>query len=568
MNEEDFLLAATMAPPPLPAPASKTSASAGQTNDPVATAMFNAIRQSKDLTITRRDFETAIEHTGILLDDPRIRETVKALRRRADLEPITLSEFADSLHPSTTSLLHRALRGDLIIPDFQRFRDKLTTIFDFVRDYDGGNVATYIPQLARVDPDLYAIAVCTVDGQRMSLGDVEERYCVQSTCKPINYAIAMDTLGQAQVQRHVGREPSGRSFNELTLNNASLPHNPMINAGAIMCSALIKPGLPLADRFDYVMSVWRSLAGNDPAGFDNSVYLSEKDTADRNFALAYFMRENKAFPPDTDLIATLDFYFQCCSITVDVKQMATVAATFANGGICPMTDKRVFSPSTTKNCLSLMYSCGMYDFSGEYAFSVGLPAKSGVSGAMFIVVPGVCGIALYSPRLDSLGNTVRGVEFSKRLVETFPFHTYANVVADHRLVDPRRSEVMNEVEPAFLMCAAGARGDVSEMRRLIAKGTDVNSADYDGRTGLHLAASEGHTDAVRFLIDQGARIDPKDRWGNTPLDDAVRGGHATVEKLLRLVGEELQQIIGTAAEPGAEPNAEPKRKPARVARDT
>lgn len=563
MDDNDFMLAmsaAYTAPP-------YAEMQSTDDEDPIASAMFNAIRHGADKTITRRDFETAIERTGILLNDPRIRETVKALRKRADLEPITLAEFVDILHPSTTSLLHRALRGDLIIPDFDRFRGKLTNIFDYVRDYTGGEVASYIPQLARINPDLYALAVCTVDGQRMSLGDDQERYCVQSTCKPINYAIAMDTLGQAQVQRHVGREPSGRSFNELTLNNASLPHNPMINAGAIMCSALIKPGLPLADRFDYVMSVWRSLAGNESAGFDNSVYLSEKETADRNFALAYFMRENRAFPPDTDLIATLDFYFQCCSITVDVKQMAVVAATFANGGICPMTNKSVFSPSTTKNCLSLMYSCGMYDFSGEYAFTVGLPAKSGVSGSLFIVVPGVCGIAIYSPRLDPLGNTVRGVEFSKRLVETFPFHTYANVVADHRLVDPRRSEVMNNIEPAFMMCAAAARGDLSEMRRLIAKGIDVNSADYDGRTGLHLAASEGHAEAVRFLIDQGARIDPKDRWGNTPLDDSVRGGHEVVEKLLRLVGEDLEQIIGTVAEPGAEATARQKRKQTRVARD-
>lgn len=361
------------------------------------------------------------------------------------------------------------------------------------------------------------------------------------------------------VHRHVGREPSGRSFNELTLNDARLPHNPMINSGAIMCASLIKPNAPLAERFDYVMSVWKALAGNDHVGFDNSVYLSEKDTADRNFALAYFMRENKAFPPDTDLIATLDFYFQCCSITVTARQMAVIAATFANGGICPLTNNRVFSPGTTKNCLSLMYSCGMYDFSGEYAFTVGLPAKSGVSGSLFIVVPGVCGIAIYSPRLDKLGNSVRGVEFSKRLVEAFPFHTYANVVADHQLVDPRRSETASAVEPAFLMCAAASRGDVSEIRRLIAKGLDVNAADYDGRTALHLAASEGRLEAVRFLIDQGAAISPRDRWGNTPLDDAIRGGHEPLRELLRMVGEELPALLKSASEASGAAAAEAPR---------
>lgn len=534
-------------------------ATSGDALENAAGSIFHSMRGDSDRSITRRGFETAIERAGILLNDPRIRETVQALKSRTDLEPISLTEFREILHPANVSLLHRALRGDLIIPDFDRFAHILSQIFEFVRDYRGGDVASYIPQLARVDPELYAMAVCTVDGQRFSVGDDEERYCVQSTCKPINYAIALDQLGAAQVHRHVGREPSGRSFNELTLNGQDLPHNPMINAGAIMCSSLVKPGLPLADRFDYVMSIWRALSGGEKAGFDNSVYLSEKDTADRNFALAYFMREARAFPPGTDLLATLDFYFQCCAITVHAKQMAVVAATFANGGICPLTDKRVFSPATTKNCLSLMYSCGMYDFSGEYAFTVGLPAKSGVSGSLFIVVPGVCGIAIYSPRLDKLGNSVRGVEFSRRLVETFAFHTYANVVAEQRLIDPRRNEMAHSVEPAYLMCAAAARGDVSEIRRLIAKGIDVNCADYDGRTALHLAACENKVETVRFLIAQGVALAPVDRWGNTPLDDALRAGHGAVAALLdttrdapdaRLTGDDAPCRLAT---PAAEP---------------
>jgi glutaminase len=235
---------------------------------------------------------------------------------------------------------HRALTGDLIVPDFTDFRSRISNIFEYCREIDGGEVATYIPQLARVDPEMYGLGVCTIDGQQFSLGDDEDTYCVQSTCKPISYAIALDAVGRLTVHSHVGREPSGRSFNELTLNDRGLPHNPMINAGAIMCASLIKPHLPQADRFDYVMQVWKSLAGGRAPGFDNSVFLSEKETADRNFALAYFMRENGAFPPDTDIIKTLDFYFQCCSITVDVRQMSIIAATLANGGICPITNRR------------------------------------------------------------------------------------------------------------------------------------------------------------------------------------------------------------------------------------
>jgi len=181
------------------------------------------------------------------------------------------------------------------------------------------------------------------------------------------------------------------------------------------------PDLSAADRFDTVLQTWGKLAGQASVGFDNAVFLSERDTADRNFAIAYFMRENGAFPDGTDLKATLDLYFQCCSITVDAPGMATIAATFANGGVCPLSNERVFTADPTKNCLSLMASCGLYDFSGEFAFTVGLPAKSGVSGALFITIAGVCGIAIWSPRLDARGNSVRGVEFARRLAKAFAF---------------------------------------------------------------------------------------------------------------------------------------------------
>jgi len=129
------------------------------------------------------------------------------------------------------------------------------------------------------------------------------------------------------------------------------------------------------------MHVWSELAGSR-VKFDNAVYLSERATADRNFALAYFMRENNAFPENTSLQDILEFYFQCCSIQTTTRQMSIVAATLASGGVNPYTGKRVFKQSTVKHCLSLMYSCGMYDFSGEFAFVVGLPAKSGVSGCL------------------------------------------------------------------------------------------------------------------------------------------------------------------------------------------
>lgn len=479
-------------------------------------------------TGTRMAIEATLAESGLALSDPRLTSLNQFLSKRGFNDPIAFEDIAPAISGVSTTLLGRALRGELVIPDFSAFSQRLGEIFESVRSNRDGNVASYIPQLARVDPDAFAMAVCTVDGQQFALGDTDQYYCVQSTCKPINYAIAHDRLGGDAVHRHVGREPSGRSFNEITLNSRGLPHNPMINAGAIACASLIAPELSPADRFDSIIKTWRGLCGGGGVGFDNAVFLSERDTADRNFALAYFMRENGAFPASTDLHATLDLYFQCCSITVNAPQMGLIAATLANGGVCPTTNERIFNSDSVKNCLSLMASCGMYDFSGEYSFTVGLPAKSGVSGALFITIPGLCGIAIWSPRLDALGNSVRGVEFSRRLTEEFAFHSFSDLVADSRKNNPRRSSTESSVDEAMHLCAASSKGDINELRRLVARNVDINLADYDGRTALHLAASDGRADAVHFLLERGANAHVVDRWGNRPLDDAERGGHAEI----------------------------------------
>jgi glutaminase len=503
--------------------------------DMAAQAMYASFAEGPDGMVTRAGVEAVLAENGLRLDDPRLASLSRFLDRRPLQEPINFEDIAHAIVGVNTTLLTRALRGELIIPDFNPFTRRLANIFELVQSSRSGTVASYIPQLARVNSDAFAMAVCTIDGQQFWMGDVAEPYCVQSTCKPINYAIAHDRLGADVVHRHVGREPSGRSFNEITLNSKGLPHNPMINAGAIVCASLIAPEFSPADRFDSIITTWRALAGGRPVGFDNAIFLSERDTADRNFALAYFMRENGAFPPSTDLRATLDLYFQCCSIAITAPQMAIVAATLANGGVCPLTNERIFKSETVKNCLSLMASCGMYDFSGEFAFTVGLPAKSGVSGALFITIPGVCGIALWSPRLDGLGNSVRGVEFSKRLVNEFAFHGFTDLVADSRKVNPRRSSTEIFVDEAMHLCAASAKGDINELRRLVARNVDINRSDYDGRTALHLAASDGRVDAVRFLLERGANTDVLDRWGNRPLDDAERGRHVDIIDALQSV---------------------------------
>ena len=196
----------------------------------------------------------------------------------------------------------------------------------------------------------------------------------------------------------------------------------------------------------------------------------------------------------------------------------------------------MFTPGAVQSCLSLMSSCGMYDFSGEFAFSIGLPAKSGVSGAVMLVVPGLMGIAVWSPRLDEHGNSVRGIEFCRQLATAYNVHVFDSVVTGRGQAgkrDPRRKKNQAEIEAVVALTWAASQGDLDEVRALLATGVEPGTADYDGRTPLHLAAAEGQLEVARYLLAAGADPRPADRWGGTPLSDAEAGGHIQIAALLR-----------------------------------
>jgi glutaminase len=513
--------------------------------------LFDSFGKDAGGRVSRREVASRFRQAGITPDDPRTRESWKALQDAGGEDRgLDFERFTALCRPSSR-LIARAVRSDFVIPDFAAFTADITEIFDSLAAHEEGAVAAYIPQLKRVDPGKFAISVCTVDGQQFSIGDADAAFCVQSVCKPINYCLTLQEHGSEVVHRHVGREPSGLGFNELSVNADGLPHNPMINSGAIMSCSLIQPGLDMADRFDFVADTWRRLSAGGYVGFNNAVYLSERQTADRNFALGYFMREHGAFPPGTDLIETLEFYFQCCSIEINSKGLGVVAASLANGGMVPLTGDRVFSADSVKKALSLMSSCGMYDYSGEFAFTIGLPAKSGVSGALMLVVPQAMGICVWSPRLDTLGNSVRGIEFCRQLVDRYNFHVY-DALADGGhggKRDPRRKRNQSTIEGPVRLLWSASQGDLEDVRAALIAGVDANACDYDGRTALHLAASEGRLDVVRYLLERGARPGALDRWGGTPLADAQRGGHAQAEALLRAAGESAAppEALGTTA---------------------
>ncbi|KAJ3393774.1 hypothetical protein HDU92_007519 [Lobulomyces angularis] len=460
-----------------------------------------------------------------------------------------LDDFIQILGKSGHSfLLERIFLGKLTIPDFQNFCEKVKEIYESVKSAiseSEGETAAYIPQLSKVNKDLFGISICTLDGQRFDLGDAHENFCIQSCIKPLIYGLALEEHGEEIVHNHVGREPSGVAFNSLSMNKKNLPHNPMINAGAIMSCSLIKNSDPLHERFDYLMNKLKELSGNISWGFNNSVYLSEKITADSNFCLAYLMRKNQVFPKNTRLEETLDFYFQCCSIETNCNKQSIAAATIANGGVCPLTGRQIFNSLTCRSILSLMSSCGMYDYSGEWTFKIGIPAKSGVSGVIFSCIPGLGSITVYAPPLDEIGNSVRGIEFFKQFVNAFTVHNFDNVHTDVAIsrVNPLANNKMDERYNKINALYAAAEGDITTLRLLLLKGVPATASDYDQRTLLHLAASEGHYAIVKYLLKyHDVDVNATDRWGGTALSDAKKKNHLNTVNLLTIESEKKKNL--------------------------
>jgi glutaminase len=299
--------------------------------------------------------------------------------------------------------------------------DALGVVVDRHRVDESGEVATYIPQLATVDPDGFGASVVSVHGRRHSTGDADRPFTIQSVSKPFVYALAVSTLGLDDVARHVGFEPSGEPFNAISLDTATgRPDNPLINAGAIVTSALIE-GATVAERFERVRSFLSACAGRD-LEVDHEVFESEAATGDRNRALAHLARSRGVLRQSVD--DATEVYFRQCSIVVTTEDIAVMGATLANGGVNPLTDERVMAEQPATLTLSLMATCGMYDHSGEWMARVGLPAKSGVGGGIVAVQPAQFGVGVYSPRLDSWGNSVRGAAVLRTLSSEFDLHVF------------------------------------------------------------------------------------------------------------------------------------------------
>lgn len=302
------------------------------------------------------------------------------------------------------------------------FRAYLNELHEKYRSLNDGAVANYIPELTLAKPEWFGICVATTAGQLFEVGDCDQLFTIQSISKAFVFGLALEDHGREYVNSKVSVEPTGEAFNSIVLDEATnRPYNPMVNAGAIATTDLIK-GQSSTDRLKRLLEMFRRYTGRE-LDINVPVFLSEKATGFRNRAMAYLMLN---FGMVSDRIdETLDLYFQQCSIMVNARDLAMLSATLANGGVNPVTQERAIAEEYVQDVISVMLTCGMYDASGEWAYRVGMPAKSGVGGGITAVVPGKLGVGTFSPLLDAKGNSARGIRVCEDLARDFGLHLFS-----------------------------------------------------------------------------------------------------------------------------------------------
>jgi glutaminase len=469
-TESTASVSSSSAPPQLKAP------------DPVATTMI------------LDDIIWALQQEGILFwRDPRFLESQKvalswvvvAVTKRNDAEQppgcqqhhdkagkveVSFPLFTQLVKPCARLFLN-AFNEKFVIPDWSSFVSDLQYFFDQSRGDTSGTNAQYIPILRDTNPHRWSVAVCSVDGQRASMGDdasKTSRFTLQSVSKPVTYAIGLSKEGHEFMEDWVDVEPAGRPFNTQDLDPATQrPFNASVNSGAIMSAGVVASGFPSEaswrDIVDKIRATWVDLCGGDESdvGFSQETYESEKETAYNNFAIAYNLKGRRGLPRDVDLHKMLDVYLGCCSLEITAEALSVAAATLANGGVCPITEKEVFPSHVVRSVLAETMTCGMYDQAGRFAVEVGVPAKSGVSGALMVMVPNLLGLATFSPRLNAKGNSVRGIAFCKHLVNSYRIHIFEPLRSGRTgsKIDPRQNGWKDEQQKISLLAWAASVGD-------------------------------------------------------------------------------------------------------------
>ncbi len=301
--------------------------------------------------------------------------------------------------------------------------EKIKTAIKATESFKGiGEIASYIPELSNVDPDSFALSIVTVSGEVFNYGEYEKEFSLQSISKVLSLIMALHDNDPMHVFSKVGSEPTNYEFNSV-MPITDKAANPFINAGAISTTSMIL-GTDVDDKFDRILDFYRKISGYKKARLMKDVYESELETTDRNRAIAHYLKSINVFEEKPEEV--LDLYIKTCSMSTSVSAIAHMGAVLANKGFDLDTHYNLLSKSEVQIVVSQMASCGMYENSGKYLMNVGIPSKSGVSGGILGVVPGVCGIGVYSPRLDATGNSVRGKELFNILGQEMDLSIFIN----------------------------------------------------------------------------------------------------------------------------------------------
>jgi glutaminase len=325
--------------------------------------------------------------------------------------------------------------------DSQRVDERLENLYRSHLLVGEGGVASYYesgrgyygPELAAEERGRFGICIVRTNGETHQAGDHDRPFALQSISKVFVYGLALADHGGDYVLKHVGVEPSGDAFNSIVFDERNnRPYNPMVNAGALVTTDLVR-GKDPTEKFERILGTLQSYAGNRGLEADEQTFEAEMRTADRNRATGYLMRSQGMISGDVEEILAL--YLRQCSVRVTCLDLAAMAATLANGGVNPLTGERALPLRHVREVLSVLHTCGMYDAAGQWAFDVGVPAKSGVSGGILAVVPGKGGIGVFSPGLDAHGNSVRGIGVCREISERLGLHVFATEAED-ALLDP------------------------------------------------------------------------------------------------------------------------------------
>jgi len=303
-------------------------------------------------------------------------------------------------------------------------QNALVNAFSQFSALEEGDNASYIPYLATIPSNLASIAIVTVDGDILSQGDSDFRFALESISKVCSLALALEDVGPLEVQNKIGADPTGLPFNSviaLELHGGK-PLSPLVNAGAMSTVSLVKAE-SVENRWQRILNMQQQLAGA-PISLCEELNHSEQTTNFHNRAIAWLLYSADAMYCDP--MEACDVYTRQCSTLVNTVELATMAATFATGGINPVTQKKVLTEANIPFLLAEMTMEGMYGSSGDWAYTVGLPAKSGVGGGILTVVPGVMGIAAFSPPLDAMGNSVRGQKMTSSFTQQLGYNLYKN----------------------------------------------------------------------------------------------------------------------------------------------